>query len=135
MPPQPRDVLDRAAASGAAFDRRVMVPRPDVKGRRHPPRAHQRRRSGTDVELNTIARGTPGSRRRPGETWSTSALLAARNNKDGLTTRLRVRQGKVMMGSERRSMIISDKEKANTAWHGPGTLLAAVLPACDRSTR
>jgi cell division protease FtsH len=112
-----------------------MVPRPDVKGREGILRVHTKKTPlGTDVELNTIARGTPGFSGADLENLvNEAALLAARNNKDRLDNAdFEFAKDKVMMGSERRSMVISDAEKRTTAWHEAGhTVLAALLPNCD----
>jgi cell division protease FtsH len=129
------DVLDPALLRPGRFDRRVMVPRPDVKGREGILRVHTKKTPlGTDVELNTIARGTPGFSGADLENLvNEAALLAARNNKDRLDNAdFEFAKDKVMMGSERRSMVISDAEKRTTAWHEAGhTVLAALLPNCD----
>ena len=129
------DVLDPALLRPGRFDRRVMVPRPDVKGREGILRVHTKKTPlGTDVELNTIARGTPGFSGADLENLvNEAALLAARHNKDRLdNSDFEFAKDKVMMGSERRSMVISDAEKRTTAWHEAGhTVLATQLPDCD----
>ncbi len=129
------DVLDPALLRPGRFDRRVMVPRPDVKGREGILRVHTKKTPlGTDVELNTIARGTPGFSGADLENLvNEAALLAARHNKDRLdNSDFEFAKDKVMMGSERRSMVISDAEKRTTAWHEAGhTVLATLLPDCD----
>jgi cell division protease FtsH len=129
------DVLDPALLRPGRFDRRVNVPRPDVKGREGILRVHTKKTPlGADVELTTIARGTPGFSGADLENLvNEAALMAARKNKDRLENAdFEFAKDKVMMGSERRSMVISDKEKMNTAWHEAGhTVLAVLLPNCD----
>jgi len=129
------DVLDPALLRPGRFDRQVVVPRPDVKGREEILRVHARRiPSAPDVDLKVLARGTPGfSGADLANLVNEAALLAARlarklvemidfeNAKD-----------KVLMGVERRSMIISEDEKRTIAYHEAGhTLVAQTLPGAD----
>jgi cell division protease FtsH len=129
------DVLDPALQRPGRFDRRIIVPRPDVKGREGILRVHTKKTPlSTNVDLDAIARGTPGFSGADLENLvNEAALLAARKNKERLDkTDFEAAKDKVMMGAERRSMIISDAEKRNTAWHEAGhTVLAKLLPNCD----
>ncbi|MBI2998236.1 MAG: cell division protein FtsH, partial [Deltaproteobacteria bacterium] len=117
------------------FDRRVVVPRPDVKGREGILRVHIRRVPlASDVDVSVLARGTPGFTGADVENLvNEAALLAARNNKDKVDMGdFEVAKDKVLMGSERKSMIISDEEKRNTAYHEAGhALVAKLLPGTD----
>src|SRR5258705_2533784 len=129
------DVLDPALLRPGRFDRRVVVPRPDVKGREGILKVHSRRVPlGEDVDIELLARGTPGFARADLETLvNEAALLAARNNREKvLMIDFEVAKDKVMMGSERRSMIISLEERRNTAYHESGhALVAKLLPGAD----
>ncbi len=129
------DVLDPALLRPGRFDRRVVVPRPDVKGREGILRVHSKRTPlGPDVDLVKIARGTPGFTGADLESLvNEAALLAARLDKKFLSmSDFEAAKDKVMMGSERRSMIITDDEKRNTAYHEAGhTLVAKLLPGAD----
>ena len=124
------DVLDPALMRPGRFDRRIIVPRPDLNGRIGILQVHTRRVPiGPDVELEVIARGTPGFSGADLESLvNEGALIAARRDKE------RVEMGdfedakdKVLMGAERRSMIISEKEKINTAYHEAGHALVAMM--------
>jgi cell division protease FtsH len=129
------DVLDPALLRPGRFDRRVVVPRPDVKGREGILQVHTRKVPvATDVDIAVLARATPGFAGADLENLvNEAALLAARNNKDKVDMRdFELAKDKVMMGAERRSMIISDEEKRNTAYHEAGhALVAKLLPGAD----
>jgi len=129
------DVLDPALLRPGRFDRRVVVPRPDVKGREGILRVHIRRVPlAPDVDISVLARGTPGFTGADLENLvNEAALLAARNNKDKVDMGdFEVAKDKVLMGSERKSMIISDEEKRITAYHEAGhALVAKLLPGTD----
>jgi len=129
------DVLDPALLRPGRFDRRVVVARPDVKGREEILRVHTRKVPiGDDVELSIIARGTPGfSGADLANLVNEAALWAARQNrKFVMMVDFEMSKDKVMMGVERRSMILSDEEKKNTAYHEAGhALVAAMTPGAD----
>jgi cell division protease FtsH len=129
------DVLDPALLRPGRFDRRVVVPRPDVKGREGILKVHIRRVPiAEDVDVPLLARQTPGFAGADLENVvNEAALLAARQNKERVEmTDLDVAKDKVMMGSERRSMIISLEERRNTAYHESGhALVAKLLPGAD----
>lgn len=129
------DVLDPALLRPGRFDRRVVVPRPDVKGREGILAVHTRKVPvGTDVDIGVLARATPGFAGADLENLvNEAALLAARNNKEKVDMDdFELAKDKVMMGAERRSMIISDEEKRNTAYHEAGhALVAKLLPGAD----
>ncbi len=129
------DVLDPALLRPGRFDRRIVVPRPDVKGREGILKVHTKRTPlSPEVDLDTIARGTPGFSGADLENLvNEAALLAARKNKERLdNSDFEFAKDKVTMGAERRSMIISDADKKITAWHEAGhTLVAKLLPGCD----
>jgi cell division protease FtsH len=129
------DVLDPALLRPGRFDRRVVVPRPDVKGREGILAVHTRKVPlSADVDISVLARGTPGFAGADLENLvNEAALQAARNNKDKVDMLdFELAKDKVMMGTERRSMIISDEEKRNTAYHEAGhTLVAKLLPGTD----
>jgi cell division protease FtsH len=126
------DVLDPALLRPGRFDRRIVVPRPDVQGRLGILGVHTKRTPlASDVELEQIARGTPGFAGADLENLvNEAALLAARKNKDRVDLAdFEFAKDKVLMGVERKSMIISDKEKNVTATHESGhTLVAKMLP-------
>ncbi len=129
------DVLDPALLRPGRFDRRVVVPRPDVKGREEILRVHGRRVPlSEDVDLSVLARGTPGfSGADLANLINEAALNAARNNrKVVLMSDLESAKDKVLMGAERRSMMLSEEEKRNTAYHEAGhALVAAIVPYSD----
>ncbi len=129
------DVLDPALLRPGRFDRRVVVHRPDVKGREGILGVHTRKVPlAPDVDISVLARGTPGFTGADLENLvNEAALLAARNNKEKVDMNdLELAKDKVMMGTERRSMIISDEEKRNTAFHEAGhTLVAKLIPGTD----
>ena len=129
------DVLDPALLRPGRFDRQVVVPRPDVKGREGILKVHMRRLPlAEDVEVSLIARGTPGFSGADLENLvNEAALLAARQNKEQVEhSDFELAKDKVLMGTERRSMIISDDEKRNTAYHEAGhALVAKLIPGAD----
>ncbi|MGF1465669.1 MAG: ATP-dependent zinc metalloprotease FtsH [Sandaracinaceae bacterium] len=129
------DVLDPAILRPGRFDRRIVVPRPDLRGRHGILLVHTKKVPlAEDVELELIARGTPGFSGADLENLvNEAALLAARQDKDFVSmTDFDMAKDKVLMGSERRSMAMTEREKRTTAWHEAGhTLVAWLLPACD----
>jgi cell division protease FtsH len=129
------DVLDPALLRPGRFDRRVVVPRPDVKGREGILQVHTRKVPvAEDVDIAVLARATPGFAGADLENLvNEAALLAARSNKEKVDMGdFEVAKDKVMMGAERRSMIISDEEKRVTAFHEAGhALVAKLLPGAD----
>jgi cell division protease FtsH len=129
------DVLDPALLRPGRFDRRIVVPRPDVKGRLGILKVHTKRTPlAPDVDLDIIARGTPGFSGADLENLvNEAALLAARLDRDRLEmSDFELAKDKVLMGAERKSMIISEKEKRTTAWHEAGhTLVAKHLKGAD----
>ncbi len=129
------DVLDPALLRPGRFDRRVVVPRPDIKGREGILAVHSRRVPlENDVDIRVLARGTPGFAGADLENLvNEAALLAARNDKEKVNMNdFELAKDKVMMGTERKSMIISDEEKRNTAYHESGhALVAKLLPGAD----
>jgi cell division protease FtsH len=129
------DVLDPALLRPGRFDRQVVVPRPDVKGREEILRVHARRIPlGPDVELKVLARGTPGfSGADLANLVNEAALLAARQSKKLVEMiDFESAKDKVLMGVERRSMIISEEEKRTIAYHEAGhALVAHTLPGAD----
>ncbi|MGE5061988.1 MAG: ATP-dependent zinc metalloprotease FtsH [Betaproteobacteria bacterium] len=129
------DVLDPALLRPGRFDRHVVVPRPDIRGRESILRVHVRNVPlSNDVEVGVLARSTPGFTGADLENLvNEAALLAARNDKESVNMLdLEFAKDKVMMGAERRSMIISDEEKRTTAYHEAGhALVAKLLPGTD----
>ena len=129
------DVLDPALLRPGRFDRRVVVARPDVKGREEILRVHTRKKPiADDVDLSIIARGTPGFSGADLESLANEAALwAARQNRKLVTMAdFEMAKDKVLMGVERKSMILSDEEKKNTAYHEAGhALVAAMTPGAD----
>jgi cell division protease FtsH len=129
------DVLDPALLRPGRFDRRIVVPRPDVKGREGILKVHTRKTPlAPEVDLDAVARGTPGFSGADLENLvNEAALIAARKNKERLdNVDFDFAKDKVMMGAERRSMIISEKDKKITAWHEAGhALVARLTPECD----
>jgi cell division protease FtsH len=128
-------VLDPALLRPGRFDRQVVVARPDVKGREEILRVHSRRIPlAPNVELKVLARGTPGfSGADLANLVNESALLAARQDKKIVEMiDFENAKDKVLMGVERRSMIISDEEKKTIAYHEAGhALVADLLPGAD----
>ena len=129
------DVLDPALLRPGRFDRRVVVPRPDVKGREGILKVHTRRVPiGEDVNIDLLARQTPGFAGADLENLvNEAALLAARKNKDRVSmSDFEIAKDKVMMGAERRSMIISLEERRVIAYHESGhALVAKLVPGAD----
>ena len=129
------DVLDPALLRPGRFDRQVVVPRPDVKGREEILQVHARRIPlAPDVELKVVARGTPGfSGADLANLVNEAALLAARQSKKTVEMiDFENAKDKVLMGVERRSMIISEEEKRTIAYHEAGhALVAECLPGAD----
>jgi cell division protease FtsH len=129
------DVLDPALLRPGRFDRQVVVPRPDVKGREEILRVHARRIPlSPDVDLKVLSRGTPGfSGADLANLVNEAALLAARQSKKLVEMiDFESAKDKVLMGVERRSMIISEEEKRTIAYHEAGhTLVAHTLPGAD----
>jgi cell division protease FtsH len=129
------DILDPALLRPGRFDRHVVVPRPDIRGRESILRVHVRNVPlSKDVEVSVLARSTPGFTGADLENLvNEAALLAARNDKESVNMLdLEFAKDKVMMGAERRSMIISDEEKRTTAYHEAGhALVAKLLPGAD----
>lgn len=117
------DVLDPALLRPGRFDRQISVPHPDVRGRKMILEIHSRKKPlADDIDLSIIARGTPGfSGADLANLLNEAALFAARQNASEISTdHLELAKDKVLMGVERRSMVISDKEKLNTAYHEAG---------------
>jgi cell division protease FtsH len=129
------DVLDPALLRPGRFDRRVVVPRPDVRGREGILRVHTRRVPlGEDVSIDKLSRSTPGFAGADLENLvNEAALLAARRNKDRVEmSDFELAKDKVLMGAERRSMVMSLGERRNTAYHEGGhALVAMLLPGAD----
>lgn len=129
------DVLDPALLRPGRFDRQVVVDRPDVKGREGILKVHTRKIPlEKEVNLKTLAKGTPGlAGAELANLVNEAALLAARKNKKVVSMDdFEDAKDKVMMGMERKSMIISDKEKRTTAYHEIGHVLVALkIPESD----
>ena len=124
------DVLDPALLRPGRFDRRIVVPRPDVKGRLGILKVHTKKMPlGPNVDLDVVARGTPGFSGADLENLvNEAALLAAREDKDQLDRHdFEMAKDKVLMGPERRSMIISDQDKRITAFHEAGHALVGKM--------
>ncbi len=123
------DVLDPALLRPGRFDRQVVVPNPDILGREAILKVHVKKVNvGPDVKLRTIARGTPGfSGADLANLVNESALLAARKNKRVVTmSDIEEAKDKVMMGAERRSMVMTEEEKKLTAYHEGGHAIVAL---------
>ncbi|MGZ5423700.1 MAG: ATP-dependent zinc metalloprotease FtsH [Candidatus Aminicenantales bacterium] len=129
------DILDSALLRPGRFDRRIIVNMPDVKGREDILGVHVRKVPlAEDVDLKVLARSTPGfSGADLANLVNEAALLGARQGEDKVTMKdLESAKDKVLMGVERKSMIISDEEKRNTAFHEAGhALTAALIPEAD----
>jgi cell division protease FtsH len=129
------DVLDPALLRPGRLDRRVVVPRPDMRGREEIIKVHTRKVPlASDVDLSKLARGTPGFAGADLENLvNEAALLAARKNKDQVEmSDLELAKDKVLMGAERKSLILSLEERRNTAYHESGhALVAKLLPEAD----
>ena len=130
-----KDVLDPALLRPGRFDRQVQVPNPDIKGREKILAVHARKTPlGPDVDLRIIARGTPGfSGADLANLVNEAALMAARVGKRFLTMEeFEMAKDKVMMGPERRSMVLTDDQKEKTAYHEAGhAVVGMALPKCD----
>jgi cell division protease FtsH len=129
------DVLDPALLRPGRFDRQVVVPSPDLKGRKRILEVHSRNVPLSDeVDLEVLARGTPGFSGADLENLVNEAALgAAKSDQDQVYMRdFEEAKDKVLMGKERRSLILSDEEKKTTAYHEGGhTLVAKLLPGTD----
>ncbi len=129
------DVLDPALQRPGRFDRRIVVPRPDLRGRVGILAVHTRRVPlASEVDLEVIGRGTPGMTGADLENLvNEAALFAARQSKERVDSGdFEAAKDKVLMGPERKSMIMSEKEKRITAVHEAGhALTARLLPGCD----
>jgi len=129
------DVLDPALLRPGRFDRRVVVPRPDLNGRVEILKVHTKKVPlSPDVDIEVIARGTPGFVGADIENLvNEAALLAARKNKTRVEAEdFEEAKDKVLMGTARKSLIISEQEKLTTAYHEAGhTLVAKMLPSAD----
>ena len=129
------DVLDKALLRPGRFDRQVTVPLPDVRGREHILRVHMRKVAlNEEVDANTIARGTPGfSGADLANLVNEAALFAARERREYVNNQDFERaKDKIMMGAERRSMVMSDDEKKITAYHEAGhTIVGLRVPEHD----
>ncbi|MHA6326045.1 ATP-dependent zinc metalloprotease FtsH [Roseivivax sp. CAU 1753] len=130
-----RDVLDPALLRPGRFDRQVTVPNPDVKGREKILGVHARKTPlGPDVDLRIIARGTPGfSGADLANLVNEAALMAARIGRRFVTmVDFEEAKDKVMMGAERRSMVLTAEQKEKTAFHEAGHAIVGMeLPQCD----
>jgi cell division protease FtsH len=129
------DVLDPALLRPGRFDRQVVVPLPDVKGREKIFEVHARKAPiAEDVDFAVLARGTPGTSGADIENLINEAVLnAARDNKDKVNMiDFEFAKDKILMGTERKSMVISDEEKRNTSYHETGhVLVARMMPGTD----
>ena len=128
------DVLDPALLRPGRFDRQVVVPNPDIIGREAILKVHLKKiTTGPDVAARTIARGTPGfSGADLANICNEAALLAARKNKRIVTmSDLEEAKDKVMMGAERRSMVMSEDEKKLTAYHEGGHAIVALYESAS----
>ncbi len=129
------DVLDPALLRPGRFDRRIVIPRPDVKGRLEILKVHTRNKPlAEDVNLEILAKSTPGfSGADLANLVNEAALIAARKNKNKIEMEdFEEAKDKVLMGVERKSMVISEEEKKNTAYHESGhALVAKLTPGAD----
>ncbi|MBS1822953.1 MAG: ATP-dependent zinc metalloprotease FtsH [Acidobacteria bacterium] len=124
------DVLDPALLRPGRFDRRVVVDRPDIRGREEVLKVHAKKvPMAEDVDLNVLARGTPGfSGADLANMVNEAALTAARFNRKAVHMYdFEVAKDKVMMGAERKSMLLTDEEKKVTAYHEAGHTLVSAL--------
>jgi cell division protease FtsH len=130
-----RDVLDPALLRPGRFDRQVTVPNPDIKGRERILAVHARKTPlGPDVDLRIIARGSPGfSGADLANLVNEAALMAARVGRRFVTMEdFESAKDKVMMGAERRSMVLTQDQKEKTAYHEAGhAVVGLALPQCD----
>ncbi|MGH8492804.1 MAG: ATP-dependent zinc metalloprotease FtsH [Moraxellaceae bacterium] len=129
------DVLDNALLRPGRFDRQVVVGLPDIRGREQILKVHMRKVPlGDDVDAAVIARGTPGfSGADLANLVNEAALFAARNDKKAVEMReFELAKDKIMMGAERKSMVMSEKEKLNTAYHEAGhAIVGRLVPDHD----
>ncbi len=129
------DVLDPALLRPGRFDRQVVVPLPDIRGREQILAVHMRKVPlAPDVKGDILARGTPGmSGADLANLVNEAALFAARRNKRLVDMDdFEMAKDKIMMGAERRTMVMDDEEKRNTAYHEAGhALIGKLLPKCD----
>jgi cell division protease FtsH len=129
------DVLDPALLRPGRFDRQVVVPVPDIRGRDGILKVHVRKKPiAPDVDIQILAKGTPGFSGADLENLvNEAALLAARKNKEFIDmSDFEAAKDKVMMGLERKSMILSEEQKRTTAYHEAGhALVARLLPGAD----
>ncbi|HEY3493930.1 MAG TPA: ATP-dependent zinc metalloprotease FtsH, partial [Polyangiaceae bacterium] len=129
------DVLDPAILRPGRFDRRITVPRPDIRGREGILAVHTKKVPLVgDVDLSILAAGTPGFVGADLENLvNEAALLAARQDKDAVSMEdFELAKDKVLMGSERRSMVMSDAERRTAAWHEAGhTIIGKLVPGND----
>ena len=129
------DVLDPALLRPGRFDRQVVVPAPDVKGRKQILAVHSRRTPlSPDVDLEILARGTPGFSGADLENLvNEAALMAARTNKDLVSmAEFEEAKDKLLMGKERRTMVQTEEERKKTAYHEAGhALVSVLLPGTD----
>ena len=129
------DVLDPALLRPGRFDRQIVVPNPDINGREHILKVHMRKVPlGPDVDARVIARGTPGfSGADLANLVNEAALIAARTGRKTVgNADLDAAKDKVLMGAERRSMVMTDEEKLATAYHETGHAIVNIeLPECD----
>jgi cell division protease FtsH len=124
------DVLDPALLRPGRFDRQVVVSLPDIRGREQILKVHMRKVPlGTDVDASLIARGTPGfSGADLANLVNEAALFAARQEKRTVTMiEFEQAKDKIMMGAERKSMVMSEKERENTAYHEAGHCIVGYL--------
>jgi cell division protease FtsH len=124
------DVLDPAILRPGRFDRRITVPRPDIRGREGILAVHTKKVPlATDVDLRQLASGTPGFVGADLENLvNEAALLAARQDKDAVAMGdFELAKDKVLMGSERRSMVMSEQERRTAAWHESGHTIVGIL--------
>ncbi len=130
-----KDVLDPALLRPGRFDRQIFVPNPDIKGREKILNVHARKVPlGPDVDLRIIARGTPGfSGADLANLVNEAALMAARVGRRFVAMHdFEYAKDKVMMGAERRSMVLTDDQKEKTAYHEAGhAIVGMALPKCD----
>ncbi|MFZ5432826.1 MAG: ATP-dependent zinc metalloprotease FtsH [Calditrichota bacterium] len=122
------DILDPALLRPGRFDRQIVVDRPDVRGRVGILKVHAKNKPlAADVDLEVIAKGTPGmAGAELSNLMNEAALIAARRNNDTITMAdLEFAREKVLMGVERKSVVISEKEKRATAYHEAGHVLVA----------
>jgi cell division protease FtsH len=129
------DVLDSALLRPGRFDRQIVVDRPDVRGREGILKVHTKKTPlASDIDLEVLAKGTPGlSGADLANLVNEAALLAARRNRDKIVMAdFEEAKDKVMMGMERKSMIINEEEKKSTAFHESGhVLVSRLLPETD----